>query len=134
MIDRNAVEWNEMQIKLRHGETNTKLDRSPYNIEQAAYALAMEAGDLNGTDSVHRIVLRALDVLHGETDRTVVTQPCDIIEAGVWAMLHQEGVTPEQAATMIVSELARRFPNGNLGNALEVARDVMRDEVPAPTA
>lgn len=56
MLDLNAVDAHDLRIKLRAGEANAKADRSPYNLEQAIKALALELLDLNGPESLYHVM------------------------------------------------------------------------------
>jgi len=55
MVDIHALDANRISVKLRDGETNAKVPRTPFNLESAIEALAGEALDLNGPESLYRI-------------------------------------------------------------------------------
>ena len=55
-FDKSAVNAADMSIKLRHAETNAKLSRTPYNLEQATLAAFTEALALMGEVSAYTII------------------------------------------------------------------------------
>lgn len=115
-FDKNAVDATELRIKLRHGESNAKLPRTPYNLEQAIVALFHEALDLSGEESAYRVMRELAQAfafdkgwIKGEhpTDQTQLEMD---IAAGIEMLVNmwrksEEAVSGEQVAAKIVSEL-----------------------------
>lgn len=55
MRDHNDYDAHEISVKLR-GPTGGKIERNPHHLEQAIKSLVQEVLDLNGPESLHRIV------------------------------------------------------------------------------
>lgn len=55
MRDHNDYDAHEISVKLR-GPTGGKINRNPHHLEQAIKSLAQEVLDLNGPESLHRII------------------------------------------------------------------------------
>ena len=55
MRDHNDYDAHEISVKLR-GPTGGKINRNPHHLEQAIKSLVQEVLDLNGPESLYRIV------------------------------------------------------------------------------
>ena len=106
-IDKNAAPWGEVYAKLRHAPTNTKLERTPHNIEAAIAMLCDEAEALDGPQALFRIAERLFDFAQAtiypatRTDAPAVSGAITLVING----LATDGTPPARLAINIIHEL-----------------------------
>lgn len=123
-FDKNAVGTNEIAVKLRHGPTNAKLPRTPFNIESAIAALINEVSDLYGRESLDRVLTEITREMW-ESDRAPSDSPSDHrISMGVELLVNNYGTAsddmarPLDNAVLIVQEIADIFEDTDFGRDL----------------
>ncbi len=104
-FDRNACDANAMAVKLRHAETNSKLARTPYNLESAIEALFEELLDLYGEDGAYHVFGTLASKFAAYKDWPAEHPEDSAVKAGTEALVNAFKRPGSINAHIIVSEL-----------------------------
>lgn len=131
-FDKSAVSAGEMSVKLRHTETNSKLPRTPYNLESAVGVLAMEVAGLNGEESLDRMLTAVLwQAADDRTQNGFMGHEGKRIPIAVEYLVNEFGTNrkdglhnfnpavPHDNAMRILMELRAMFEDDDLGRDLK---------------